>query len=225
MNKIILFTLLTMFILSACENAPVQKTTQQQNDTLTSTPAVKATAPEPPVTTEAVPEQPAATEAVPEPPPEPYAFKKFKLGMTYAEFKKLKPHVYSAHKEKYEASGFMEATIGGEEASAFYSFDDYGKGLQLGCILMTIPKSGFSLVKEALVSKYGQPTNTLNITKSNAMGATFDGEKLVWDNKASRISAESIGESIDTSEINFYYSTHGISKKSQETSARVKKDI
>jgi hypothetical protein len=145
--------------------------------------------------------------------------------MTLAEFNNLKPRVTYKNDEKYQASRFVDTTIGGSKGNAFFLFGDYGKGLQLSYISITIPKTNFSSVKDALISKYGSPTSTSSIVKSNAMGATFNGEELIWRNGTSSITAVSIGNKIDEADINFHYDKLGQSKKDQEDSAKAKKDI
>jgi hypothetical protein len=146
--------------------------------------------------------------------------------MTLAEFNKLKPHVtYKNDKKRYEASRFVDTTIGGSKGQAYFLFNDYGKGLQLDYISITIPKGGFPDVKLALTSKYGPPNSTTDISKSNAMGATFSGESLIWNNGTSKIVAESIGTKIDEADITFSHLTLGNSKQDQEDSAKAKKDI
>lgn len=162
---------------------------------------------------------------LPKPPAEPYSFKDFKLGMTLAEFKNLKPRVTFKNNKKFETSLFIDTTIAGSGKQAYFLFREYGKGLQLSYISIQIPKADFPSVKEALISKYGSPTSTSNIVKSNAMGATFNGEKLIWNNDTSEIIAESIGSKIDEADINFSHLRLGQSKQDQEDSAKAKKDI
>lgn len=161
----------------------------------------------------------------PKPPSEPYSFKDFKLGMTLAEFDNLKSHITYKGKKRFSASRVTNTTIGGTKGQAFFLFDDCGKGLQLALISITIPKTDFSTVKDALISKYGSPTSTENIAKSNAMGATFNCETLIWNNGTSQITAESIGSKIDEADIAFYHLKLGESKQHQEDSAKAKKDI
>lgn len=162
---------------------------------------------------------------LPKPQSEPYSFKDFKLGMTLTEFNNLKPRVTYKNDEKLQASRFVDTTIGGSDGRAFFLFNEYGKGLQLSYISITIPKTNFPSVKDALISKYGSPSSTSNIVKSNAMGATFNGEELIWQNGTSKITAVSIGNKIDEADINFHYDKLGLSKKYQEDSAKAKKDI
>jgi hypothetical protein len=162
----------------------------------------------------------------PKPPAEPYSFKEFKLGMTIAEFYNLKPRVTYENAKKFETSLFIDTTIAGSGKQAYFHFGEYGTGLQqLSYISITIPKSDFSKVKDALISKYGSPTSTSNIVKSNAMGATFHGEKLIWNNGTSEITAESIGGKIDEADVNFSHLRLDQSKQDQEDSAKAKKDI
>jgi hypothetical protein len=156
---------------------------------------------------------------------EPYSFKEFKLGMTLAEFNNLKTHVIFKTDDKFAASRIIYTTIGGAKGEAIFLFDEYGKGLQLTAISITIPKGDFSNAKLALTSKYGSPAYTVNIPKSNAMGATFNCESLVWKNDTSQIIAESIGSKIDEAEIKFNHLKLGQSKRAQEDSAKAKNDI
>lgn len=157
---------------------------------------------------------------------EPYSFKDFQLGMTLGAFNDLNPDVtYKNDDKRFEATRFVNTTIGGSKGKAFFLFGDYGKGLQLSYISITIPKIDFPAVKIALISKYGPPKNAFDISKSNAMGAKFEGERLVWNNGISEISSESIGSKIDEADIVFSHLKLGRSKQDQENSEKAKKDI
>ena len=157
---------------------------------------------------------------------EPYSFKDFKLGMTLEEFNKLTPsETYKFDDKRFQVYRMIDTTIGGIKCHAFFMFNDYGKGLQLYTINITIQKDDFPSVKDALIHKYGSPVNTSKITKSNAMGAKFDGEQLIWINETSLISAESIGAKIDEAYIMFVHSKLGQSKQDLEDAAKARKDI
>ena len=164
--------------------------------------------------------------SAPEPQPDPYSFKDFKLGMSLSDFTALKPRItYKNDSKKFEASRFIDTTIGSSKAKAFVLFNDYGKGLQLSYISITISKSDFSNATLALTAKYGDPKIKSEISKSNAMGATFHGERLIWNNGISTITAEGIGSKIDESDINFSHLKLGQSLQDKQDSEKAKKDI
>lgn len=159
------------------------------------------------------------------PPATPYAFKEFKLGMTLSEFNKSKPRITYARDEKYEAARFVDTTIGGAKAEGYFLFLDFGKGLQLRTIDLTISKPDFLSANQALLSKFGQPDVSQDIAESNAKGATLTGVRLEWNNGISQIVAESVGEKIDEASIRFRHLGLGEPLMDKSDSSKSKSDI
>jgi len=160
----------------------------------------------------------------PKPPALPYSFKEFTLGMHMSDFNKIKPRITYSTNGKFEASRFIDTTIGGQKAKAYLLFQDYGKGLQLYWIDLTLDKLDFYAAKEALISKFGNPDNLASITKLNAMGATFQGERLEWNNGTSKIVAESIGKKIDEASVGFWHLGLGESLGDKLNKPKAQKD-
>lgn len=156
---------------------------------------------------------------------EPYSFKEFRLGMLLSEFEKKAPGQTYKNIDETVATRYEDVTIGGVNGSALFTFNDYGKGLQLDCISITIRKSGFERATLAITSKYGPATSSATVPKSNAMGAIFYSVKLTWDNGTAAIIAESIGSEIDKADIHFYHLKLGQSKQEKEDAKKAKKDI
>jgi len=169
--------------------------------------------------------QPSPPITPPPPPPKPYAFKEFRLGMTINEFNKLKPNVTYKNKREYQTSCFVDTTIGGANGKAYFIFDEYGKEPQLSFISVTIKKSDFDNVKDALLTKYGKPTSVSEEIKSNAMGAKFSSIKMVWQNDVSQLYIESVGEKINESQMILFHRKLGKSKQEKKDAAKAEKDI
>jgi len=135
--------------------------------------------------------------ALPEPPAIPFEIKGFKLGMKYEEAKKLLARAFTADNERYNKRFVLHSTIAGNKCDIFPYFEDYGEGLILVTLTINTKKYGYRDIKAAIIEKYGNPIKEDLITKHNAMGASYNGEEAIWQNKISKIDLEEIGYNID----------------------------
>jgi hypothetical protein len=165
--------------------------------------------------------------AKPEPPPEPYGFKEFQTGMKLEDFKKIKSRLIYKDIQKYKHVYSISSSIANIKCEPMIRFEDFGDGLVISSLWIDLPKRSYSDVKVALVAKYGPPHKSSNITKSNAMGASFDGENAIWTNAISEIEAEELGSKIDECRISFAYKDikQRLSTFDIEKDKKTKKDI
>jgi len=159
-----------------------------------------------------------------------YAFKDFQLGMFYRDFTREKE--YRTERD-FAITAILSETIANAECTVTLNFADYGKGqgkepgnrLQLDYINVTADKSQFPTILAALKQKYGAPKASRSITKSNAMGATFHGLVVVWNNGGSSLVAEELGSNIDECRILWSAIGLGKSKAAKASSEKAAADL
>ncbi|WP_124835774.1 hypothetical protein [Burkholderia sp. Bp9031] len=77
---------------------------------------------------------------------------------------------------------------------------------KIGSAGVRFPSSGFSDVKDALISKYGKPATERKSVVQNAFGATASNEEVVWFGKGQFLLLRQYGDELDTSEVTIYSS-------------------
>lgn len=163
----------------------------------------------------------------PGPLPERFAFKSYKLGMSYQDFAKQSPAISFSGADKRGGArfAFVNTTIGGAKAKLYLSFVEYPAGELLDTLSLTFDKSNWVEARTALISKFGSPSASAIATKRNAFGAQWNGEELKWDNGVSHIKAEEIGDKVDVSTVWFFAKGLGVPTKEASTRRKAISDI
>lgn len=99
-----------------------------------------------------------------------------------------------------------------------YEFDDY----RLASIMIGTSRRMFYNLKDILVAKYGEPTNTSIEEYSNGYGAKFKGQKLRWNFSDGVATYDEISSSVDNSSF-FFTSNAKINKQIDERNKAVEK--
>lgn len=101
----------------------------------------------------------------------------------------------------------VSTTVGGASSKAYYSFakprDPNGSAV-LYRISADFSTSAASSVLEGLKQKYGAPTRLEDTTKTNRMGAKFEGFEAVWNLGKYRITLNSPGSKVDEASLAMY---------------------
>lgn len=172
--------------------------------------------------------KPAAV-AVPKPdaPAIPYELKGFRTGMPIEEFNKLSKVIEDTNSSKYHKTYWIKSTLADIKTKYYIRFEDYGDGLILNGITIHFDKSDYDTIKATIIEKYGEPSNRKEVKKSNAMGASWTGEELTWDNKISSILLEELGGKVGISDLSLAYldAKGRISTYDMDKNNKRKKDI
>ena len=114
----------------------------------------------------------------------------------------------------YEALKVAGATPG---TYLFYAVEGKVEG-----ITVTFHENGFPTVRDALIIKYGEPTEKKTETMHNRAGASFDSQVLTWSRPDGEIRISELGATVDESLLTMQspkYKAHAaeeMKKKAQE---------
>ncbi len=109
---------------------------------------------------------------------EPLSFRDIKIGMTMDEVQSKLQWYDCPQGEKYCHSN---ATIKGVDVNATYNFG--GKNT-LEMFYFSFSPDDYSILKAALIEKYGKTAKIIKRPVQNRMGASFQGEVVTWTFKS-----------------------------------------
>lgn len=89
-------------------------------------------------------------------------------------------------------------------AESTYESKEALKRTKLYKIVAELRSSGYALVKEALIAKFGDPARIEKKTFSNKLGASFEGELATWSLPNGIISFSELSEDINISLLIYY---------------------
>lgn len=114
---------------------------------------------------------------------------------------KLCGYIHINSNPECRRNAFDDVNVAGASPGTYWFHDLDGK---IESINVTFSKNGFLTVRDALIIKYGEPTERKIEEWKNRAGATFQSQALTWTRPDGEIRISQLGGRIDESRLTMY---------------------